>query len=763
MLQLALILASISSNSFVPASPLEDIEGIRPFMETWCIGCHEGRRSKADLDLVVMLDRIEAGELPAAIDRVIDRLDERDMPPSEEPRPGETEYDDVIHALESLLARRAERPPARTTIRRLGRYEYANTIRDLLGVELSIEDELPADEIGDGFDNSGDVLSVPPLLLEKYFDLAEMIASGAIADSDQVISTTERFSLDDLEATNRGVLRRSVWMLPTRGAVFARHAIPAAGPYLLRARVRAQQAGPDPVRMGLVVDGEILESFTVEGAVDDAIEIETEVDLDAGVRDVGVMFLNDYWNPEATEPADRDRNAFVEWVELEGPIRSVYPTKLQARLLDRHGSPDEPAALRAILGSLASLAWRRPVEPNDVDALLALSDGEEPGWDRVRTGLLAMLVHPRFLFRIEAEPAPGLAERRLDGWEIATRLSYFLWSTMPDGRLRRAAATGQLDTPEGRAREVRRMIRDPRSRNLARHFATQWLQIRSVKDAIPDDELFPGVDDRLLRLMSEETERFFDEILRKGLPVTDLIDGDWSWLNQPLAAHYGIEGVQGNRMRKVRIATEGEKGTGLLRHGSILVSTSNPTRTSPVKRGKWVLEALLDDAPPPPPPGISGLPDDGAVVGELTLREMLERHRSDPECASCHLQMDALGFALEPFDAVGRPRTEQGGMPIDALGELPDGRLVDGPTGLRDVLLDAIGLARFQRSLAMHLATYGLGRGLDLRDEAMLDRLVGALEETPTLERLILELVETDAFLLRPAPIEVIMEGEGTP
>jgi hypothetical protein len=763
MLQLAIILVSLHSNTFEAASVSSDLDRIRPFMETWCIGCHEGRRSKADLDLVVMLDRIDAGELPASIDRIIDRLSERDMPPSEEPRPGEAEYDDVIDALEGLVARQAERPPARTTIRRLGRHEYANTIRDLLGVELSIEDELPADEIGDGFDNNGDVLSVPPLLLEKYFDLAEVIASGAIVDPNLVSATTERFSLDRLEPTNRGTLQRSVWLLPTRGAVFARHAVPATGPYRLRARVRGQQAGPDPVLMGLMVDGEEIERFTVAGGPGDAIVIETEVDLTAGVRTVGVMFLNDYYDPQAVEPGERDRNAFVEWVEVEGPLRSVYPTSLQSKLLERHGVPDGPTRLRSILSELASLAWRRPVEPRDIDALLALSSDDEPGWDRVRTGLVATLVHPRFLFRVEAEPAPGEPVRRLDGWELATRLSYFLWSTMPDATLRRAAASGELETPEGRARQVRRMILHPRSRNLARHFATQWLQIRSVRDAIPDDELFPGVDERLLGLMSEETERFFDEILRKNLPVTELIEGDWSWLNQPLAAHYGIEGVRGNRMRKVRVTAPGENGTGVLRHASVLVSTSNPTRTSPVKRGKWVLEALLDDAPPPPPPGISGLPEDGSVTGELSLREMLLRHRSDPECASCHVVMDVLGFALEPFDAIGRPRTEDRGIPIDALGELPDGRSVDGPSGLRDVLLDAIGRTRFERSLAKHLATYGLGRGLDLRDEPMLEELVASLREEPTLPRLILELVETDAFLLRPAANAGIMEVEGTP
>ena len=307
------------------------------------------------------------------------------------------------------------------------------------------------------------------------------------------------------------------------------------------------------------------------------------------------------------------------------------------------------------------------------------------------------------------------------------------------------------------------MIRDPRSRSLARHFATQWLQIRTVRDAMPDEELFAGVDRRLLGLMSVETEHFFYDILRGDHDLHMLLEGGWTWLNEPLAEHYGIPGVRGNRMRKVRLVEEGETGTGILRHASILVSTSNPTRTSPVKRGKWVLEVLLDDAPPPPPPGISGLPEDGISPDGLTLREQLLLHRADPECAACHIQMDALGFALEPFDAVGRPRIEVGGRRVDSLGELPDGRTVDGPRGLRDVLLEQQDRRRFERSLARHLATYALGRGLDRRDEPMLGGLVDNLQEEPTLRRLIHDLVETEAFLTRPAPNDDIMERGATP
>ena len=380
---------------------------------------------------------------------------------------------------------------------------------------------------------------------------------------------------------------------------------------------------------------------------------------------------------------------------------------------------------------------------------------------RLRLAVTAMLVHPRFLFRIE-EDDPSGGERMLDDWEIASRLSYFLWATMPDEALREAAARGELVTSEGRRRQLERMIQDDRSRALARHFATQWLQIRALSEKAPDETLFPGVDEDLLMLMQEETVRFFDELLRDRRSIDRLLDANWTWVNEQLAVHYGIDGVRGARMRKVSLEGE-QQATGILRHGSVLLSTSNPTRTSPVKRGKWILEALLDDAPPPPPPGISGLPEDGKVTGEMTLREMMIQHRTDPQCAGCHVRMDALGFALEEFDAVGRRRATDGGLAIDATGELPDGSLIEGGIGLRDSLLEGESRRRFRRSLAMHMGTYALGRGLDRHDEPMLDAILEELEADPTLYRLILELIESRAFLYRPGDTDAMMDMRSDP
>jgi len=325
-----------------------------------------------------------------------------------------------------------------------------------------------------------------------------------------------------------------------------------------------------------------------------------------------------------------------------------------------------------------------------------------------------------------------------------------------------AARDGRLETAVGRAEQIERMLESPKSEALSRHFATQWLQIRTLDQRLPAADLFPEVEPELLSSMDLETRRFFDELLREDLPVDRLLDADWSWLDERLARHYGIEGVTGDAFRKVFVDPPSD-GAGLLRHGSVLLATSNPTRTSPVKRGKWVLEALLDDAPPPPPPGISGLPEDGEVATDATLRELLERHRADPNCAACHIRMDALGFALESFDAVGRQRRVDGlGRPIDDRGELPDGTIIEGVSGIRDALLQGDTRAEFMRSLARHLATYALGRGLDPRDDEVIDRISESFMKTPTLRSLIHEIVESRLFLYRPSSVDAMIELRST-
>ena len=739
---------------------------LRPFVETWCLECHQEPRVKGDLDLEVLLERVESGEVPDGLSRMLERLKRRDMPPPDLDQPDDATYRTMIGGLQQIIrehAREQAAVPRGTIARRLNRFEYANTIRDLLEINLDVEERLPVDEIGNGFDNSGDALSVSPLLLEKYFTLAELAALRAFPDPGDVDPMVRSYSMNDLEVQGAARLRGDVWRMTSRSTIRARFVVDSGGPYRLRAMVRGQQAGPDPVRMALSLDGKRLRTVVVPDGLDVTQVIEVEHTLSAGSHRLGVSFLNDYFKPDDPDPTQRDRNAILEEIQIEGPMVPAFPSPAQARLVEQFGPLRGPATLRSMVRELAERAWRRPVDDAVVEKLCALGMPQNPPWRKVRDAMTAILVHPRYLFRIEPAPRPPGIVRPLDDWEIASRLSYFLWSTMPDELLRDAAAAGELRTPAGRKRQVDRMLADERARALGDHFATQWLQIRTVTEQRPAESIFPGVDQALLESMDEETRRFFNEMIADELPISRLLDANWTWLDPALAKHYGLSDVDEGGFRKV--VFEGEhRSTGILRHASVLTATSNPTRTSPVKRGKWILEALLDDAPPPPPPGIPNLPDSEHLEEGATLRQIMEQHRADPNCSACHLRMDAMGFALEGFDAVGRSRAQQAnGMPIDDLGELPDGTMLNGALGLRDELLTGESFERFQRSILKNLLIYALGRGVDQRDDASLNQLMDRLGDDPSLRRMVVEIIESPSFLSRYASPDVMMEGGGTP
>ena len=762
MIWIPCLLVLLASQSIEEAS-------LRPFIETWCLDCHQEPRVKGDLDLAVLLERVEAGEAPDGLARMLARLERRDMPPAEFEQPDEASYQTAIVGLERIMRNHAlaEGATPRSTIaRRLNRFEYANSVRALLELDsgFDAEDRLPVDEIGDGFDNSGDVLSVSPLLLEKYFALAELASLRAFPRPGLIDPEVRVYEGGALSA--RGAARRqgNTWRMTSRSTVRLTFSVEVGGPYLLRAVVRGQQAGPDPVRMALSVDGDRLRPVEVSDPFEINQVIEVERVLDAGSHVLAVSFLNDYYKPDDPDPTQRDRNAAVDRFEIEGPMQPAYPSAIQKRLEEDFGALRGPSTLRRMVQDLADRAWRRPVNPALVDQLCSLGAPTDPPWSRVRDAMTAILVHPRFLFRIEPDPPHPLELMRpLDDWEIATRLSYFLWSTTPDESLRVAASIGALSTVEGRRREVQRMLDDDRIQALGEHFATQWLQIRTLRELRPAESQFPEVDEDLLVSMHEETRRFFDQMLAEDLPITRLLDADWTWLDPALAEHYGIPGVTGAGFRKVSLVGA-HQSTGILRHASVLLATSNPTRTSPVKRGKWILDALLDDAPPPPPPGIPNLPDGEHLEAGATLRQIMEQHRADPNCASCHLRMDAMGFSLERFDAVGRYRdASSNGMSIDDRGELPDGTVINGAVGLRDELLQGASRERFQRTLVKKMLIYALGRGVDHSDDTTLEQLMDRLGDAPTLRRMILEIVESPPFLHRYGANDAMMEAGDAP
>jgi len=735
---------------------------LAPFLAAHCVRCHEGERAKAGLDLAELRDRADfAGDL---LDwrLVRDKLRAREMPPEDEPRPDESEVDAAVRALDLGLASgiaALPQEPGRVTARRLNRREYRATVRDLLGIDLPVDDLLPRDDVGEGFDHIGDVLGLSPMLFEKYVGIAEELARDAVVVPGETRVPRHHAEGEELAVDGGGdVAAGGAARLWSRGEVWIRHRFPRDGTYRIAFEAYGEQAGPEAVRLALSLDGERRSEIEVPATRRHPQSVELEARVARGTRRVAVEFLNDYYRPEDPDPAQRDRNAAVLSISVEGPLEGLAPTEFQTALWPEEPAPaDWRPALAEVLPALLLRAWRRPASAEQVAALLDLVERATPAHasasEHLRTALVAILVSPRFLFRLEEDPpgaAPG-SVRDLDGFERATRLSYFLLGTTPDDALLAAAAAGELDGAAGVRAHAARLLADERAAALAEAFVPQWLHFAHLSTLRPDRERFPGIDERLLADLHAETIALFEHIRRESRPVRELIDGDYTFLNRRLARHYGIPEVRGDELRRVEIAAA--RGGGLLAQGSILLATSGPTRTSPVMRGKWLLETLLDAAPPPPPPNVGALPEAGKPGSELPLREQMERHRRDPTCSSCHRRMDALGFALEEFDAVGRWRggdpAAPGPSPVDCRGELPDGRVLEGVAGVREFLAGERG---FLRALARNLLVYALGRGLVAADEPALERCIARLEREPTIPALVDEIVSLDAFLRRRVP-----------
>lgn len=702
----------------LPAGPPGDFEArVKPLLRAHCFECHSGAEPKAELALDAFADERSARAQPDTWKLVRARVAAGEMPPRKKPRLAPAEVDTLLDWIDGLPG--AGKPPGRTVLRRLNRREYENTVRDLYDVDFDGRERLPADDVGGGFDVLGSVLSLPDSALEKYIAAAEEVAAAAVIAADPEHPPRERRLATQLQG---GVQepRTSFRTLYSNADLGCDFVLPREGDYVVRARAFGTQAGPDPARMALSDGPRQLAHFDVE-AVRKAPEVyETRAHLAGGTQHITAAFLNDYYKPDDPDPKQRDRNLHVEWLEVEGPFDAHEPTSFQRAYLGGLSEANLPAALERI----ASRAWRRPAQKREVERLLALSPATQPPFLRARAALVGILSSPRFLFRLEPDP-PGLepgSVRRLDGYELAARLSYFLWSSAPDAQLVELAASGALAADATLERELARMLEDPRSNELARAFALQWLELEPLARAAPDPLRFPKFDEGLRASMRAETEAFFDALLRERRPISDLLDADFSFVDERLAQLYGIPGVRGPELRRVRVE-RGRRG-GLLGQASVLTVTSNPTRTSAVKRGKWILEVLLDAPPPPPPPGVGVLEDTTRKLADPSLRERLELHRAKPECAVCHDRIDPLGLALENYDAVGAWRDSDGAHAIDSSGILPDGRRIEGRPGLVAALLEGDALSR---SLAKHLLVYALGRELGSDDERALRALVHSL------------------------------------
>lgn len=610
----------IAATPSVPAGANENrdrfVHVVRPLIAKYCSECHSEDNPEGGLELTSFATASSLLENLKPWHKALRKLRAGQMPPIDAPQPTQAERTQLIESLRSTLMdleSREPRNPGRVTIRRLNRVEYRNTVRDLFGIEFRPAADFPADEVGYGFDNIADVLSISPLLMEKYLAAAESIAHQALA-ADAQRPTGER-------------------------------------------RILGLPAGSDA---------------------------------------------------------------------------------------------KSPSGIRSLLTTFVSKAYRRPAQPDEVDRLMhlvksALQEGDGPK-AAIELAVQAVLVSPSFLFRIERDPKPTNAQtvRTLDDFELATRLSYFLWSTMPDDELFALAKAGTLRA--NLAEQVRRMLATPKAQALVTNFASQWLQLRGLQSITPDRQRFPRFDERLRQAMRQETEAFVAHVVRNDRSVVELLDADYTFLNERLARHYGIDGVKGDEFRLVKLTTD-QRG-GLLSQASILTLTSNPTRTSPVKRGKWVLEQILGSPPPPPPPDVPPLDESAGPEAAFSLRERLEQHRADPNCAVCHHQMDTLGFGLENYDAVGAWRERDGKVPIDPSGTLPDGRAFRQPAELRAAL--ARRRVEFVRCLVEKLLVYALGRGLMYDDDYAVERIVeSAARNDYRFSGLVLGIVESDPFQKR--------------
>ena len=778
-----------------PSTPLRPGSGssARATLDRYCITCHNQKRPTADL----ALDTLDLGNVAAnarTLEKVAARLRSRTMPPVGLPRPDRATYDAVAVSIEAALdAHGAAHPdPGRPVIHRLNRAEYANAVRDLLALDVDVRALLPADDSGYGFDNISDVLSLSPALLERYMSAAGKISRLAVGDP-AIRPAVQTYSIPQtlLQRDRMG----EGMPFGTRGGASVQHYFPADGEYEIRIRLQRTHASQirglgEPNDIELRLDRKRVRQFTVGGdgprdpwsAVPSASPYEQTADdklvarlsVSAGPHHLAVAFPRKSGLPEGVqEPdlsvatyeyaGDRDEAMGVATIDVTGPFNTVGvgDTPSRRRIFVCRDNSDACAA--TILRTLARRAYRRPVTDADVAGLMefyrsgraaagsaALLKGAPYDFETgIEFALRSILVDPDFLFFVERDPAgvPSGSLYRVTDLQLASRLSLFLWSSIPDDELLTLAEKNELSDPAVLGRQVERMLADPRAAALVGNFAGQWLHLRNVRSVAPDPEAFPEFDENLRDALRQETELFIEHQLRQNRSVVELLTANYTFLNERLAKHYGVPGIWGPQFRRVELGDSVRRG--LLGQGSILTVTSYANRTSPTLRGKWILENLLAAPPPAPPPDVPSL-DEGSASDGLSVRERMEQHRRNAVCASCHAQMDPFGLALENFDAVGKWRTRDGQAGIDASTSLPDGSTFDGPAGLRTLL--AAQPDRFTAALTEKLLTYALGRGVEYHDRPAIRRIVrDAAPSGYTWSSLVVGIVRSTPFQMRRA------------
>ena len=730
----------------------------------YCLACHNDSLSTADVSFQ-NLDLSEVANHGALQEKVLSQLRNRRMPPMEMPKPSEAVYNELVSWLESEideLAATAPNPGRTDTFHRINRAEYANSVRDLLNIDVDVEELLPADDIDAyGFDNMADVLTVSPALMERYLSAARKTARLAIGEEPLgpvsqiyevpiLLNQNDRMS-DDLP-------------FGSRGGVAMDHYFPVAGQYDLSLRLHRNYVNyirgmGSQHEIEVRLDGKLIQSFAIGGQEPDVLQapasyggnqfgdreweeymlfadsnLRLRFEAEPGPHIVGLSFVRRFTEPEGVlQPPQsvfaaainemRDGDAAIEQAQITGPFDAAGPGDTPSRRAIFVCTPasndlsSEEVCATEILSGLANRAYRRPLQQTDIDTLMDFyrigrGDGQS-GFDAgIQLAVERILISPDFLFRVEQDPLNVAPETdyELSDLELASRLSFFLWSSIPDEELLSIAERGELQNPDILEAQTQRMLGDPRSSALVKNFASQWLYLRNLRSLVPDAVEFPEFDENLRNAFRQESELYFESLLRDDRSVLDLLGAGYTYVNERLAEHYGIEGVYGSHFRRVDLEGElAQQRGGILGQGSLLTATSYANRTSPVLRGKWVLTNILGTPPPPPPADVPDLPENGADGQPATIRDRMIQHREDPNCAVCHLPMDPLGLALENFDAVGRWRdTGEANLAIDASGQLPNGTAFYGLNGLRNILLDRSD--EFAGTVTEKLFAYAIGR-----------------------------------------------------
>jgi hypothetical protein len=726
---------------------------ILPLLQEYCYDCHGDGAKKGKLALDIHSNQEEITGDHQLWKKVWENLHRRNMPPADMEQPGDKEIDRILSWIEEFVFDHdpQKTEPGRVVLRRLNRVEYKNTIRDLFGVNIETGTLFPADDTGHGFDTIGEVLTVSPLLMEKYMVAADMVLEKAFAGS----GFNEDELIFDAPKIRGGKSLGKERVLPSAGSFSVYPAIPSAGSYVVEIEASASRAGKGFAEMGVSIGRKFSKTLEVKAEYPSFEVYRFEQVLEkAAALEIRASFLNDFYDPRNKDPKRRDRNLFVRKISLV-PRDLLSADCIHRRKTLLGGVRDEDFTLEkvhAVLRKLLPRIYRVGLSETDItrhlDLFKVTRQAKSENFDSLRLVLKAALVSPRFLFREEtrtqkddfSKPYP------LDDFALANRLSYFLWSSMPDDVLWHRAVSGTLRS--NLEEEVRRMLADPKTNAFISNFTGQWLQLRDLERSNPDQGRFPIFTNELRQALRKETELFFSHLLRENRPVSEFLTANYTFSNNKLADYYKLEGKFDESFKKVSLSGEKrlQRG-GILSHASILTITSNPTRTSPVKRGRWVLDNLLGSPPKEPPPGIPELED--APSGKdlaLTLREQLAKHSRSPECSSCHVSMDAMGFALENYDAIGKWRLEEEGRPIDALGKLATGTSFSGPMELQKFIAEKK-LSAFTRCLTEKLLTYGVGRGMEYYDRAAIEKIARKLSHKEKgLEDLIVEVVTSVPF-----------------